>query len=134
MNKRITDFNEVIAYFTYDKEKQRPYVNLKDLYKEYGKDKVYQVLGLYINDSKFGKQGSAVLDDVQVNIPKHMTEVIEQIRADEKIVDDINRGAVGFVIYEYQPRNYDITAYSIRWVDIEVEDGFTPTSNDDIPF
>lgn len=128
----ITRFNESIAYFTYDKEKSRPYTNLETLYKEHGKEKVYKVLGLYINEGNFGKQGSAVLEDEQVNLPKHLVNVINEIRSDEKLVSDINAGAVGFVIYEYIPKNYNIKAYSIRWVDIEPED-FTEVDIDDIP-
>lgn len=129
----ITRFNESIAYFTYDKEKSRPYTNLETLYKEHGKDKVYKVLGLYINEGKFGEQGSAVLEDVQVNLPKHLNNVVKEIRSDEKLVSDINAGLVGFSIYEYIPKNYNIKAYSIRWVDIEPED-FTQVDIDDIPF
>ena len=131
--KGITSFNATIAYFTYDKEKKREYVKLEDLFKEYGKDKQYKVLGLYINESKFGEQGSAVLDDVQVNLPKHLVPVIKEICSNEKLVEDINEGKVGFEIYEYMPTNYNITAYAIRWVDIEVED-FTEVDTDEIPF
>ena len=129
----ITNFNETIAYFTYDKEKKREYVKLEDLFKENGKEEVYKVLGLYINESKFGEQGSAVLDDVQVNLPKHLVPVIKEIRSNEKLVDDINAGKVGFEIYEYIPKNYNMTAYAIRWVDIEVED-FTEVTDETIPF
>ncbi len=133
MKMTITNFNETIAYFTYDKEKKREYVKLEDLFNEHGKDKVYTVLGLYINEGKFGEQGSAVLDDVQVNLPKHLVPVIKEIRSNEKLVDDINAGKVGFEIYAYVPRNYNITAYSIRWVDIETED-FTEVDGENIPF
>lgn len=129
----ITQFNETVAYFTYDKEKSREYTNLKDLFSKNGKDTVYEVLGLYINDSKFGEQGSAVLDDVQVNLPKHMTPVIKEIRGNEKLVEDINDGLVGFEIYQYIPRNYDKKAYSIRWVDIEKDD-FKEVDGEQIPF
>lgn len=131
--KNITQFNETVAYFTYDKEKKREYTNLKDLFSKNGKDTVYEVLGLYINDSKFGEQGSAVLDDVQVNLPKHLTPVIKEIRGNEKLVEDINDGLVGFEIYQYIPRNYDKKAYSIRWVDIEKDD-FKEVDGEQIPF
>ena len=129
----ITRFNESIAYFTYDKEKSRPYTNLETLYNENGKDKVYKVLGLYINEGKFGEQGSAVLEDVQVNLPKHLVPVIKEIRSDEKLVSDINAGLVGFKIYEYISKKYNVKAYSIRWVDIEPVD-FTEVDTDEIPF
>lgn len=129
----ITRFNTNEVYFTYDREKSRPYTNLETLYKEYGKDKVYKVLGLYINEGKFGEQGSAVLEDVQVNLPKHLVPVIKEIRADEELVSDINDGKVGFKIYQYISKRYNVKAYSIRWVDIEPVD-FTEVDTDDMPF
>lgn len=131
--KNITEFNESIAYFTYDKEKKRDYTNLKDLYLENGKKEVYQVLGLYINTGKFGEQGSAILDDVQVNLPKHLVDSIKEIRSSEKIVEDINEGLVGFEIYEYFTKQYNTNAYAIKWVDIEKKD-FTEVDGENIPF
>ena len=133
MQMTITRFNAGNLYFVYDKEKSRPYTNLETLYKENGKDKVYKVLGLYINEGKFGEQGSAVLEDVQVNLPKHLVPVIKEIRSDENLVDDINQGLVGFKIYKYYTKKYGREAYSINWVDIEPED-FTEVDDDDIPF
>lgn len=130
----ISRFNESIAYFTYDKEKSRPYTNLETLYKEYGKGKVYKVLGLYINEGKFGEQGSAVLEDIQVNLPKHLVPIIKEIRSDEKLVSDINAGLVGFSIYGFIPKNYNNMAYSIRWEEIEVEDYTYHIKDDSIPF
>ena len=129
----ITRFNTSEAYFTYDREKSRPYTNLESLYKLNGKDKVYKVLGLYVNEGKFGEQGSAVLEDVQVNLPKHLVPVIKEIRSDEKLVSDINAGLVGFKIYPYISKKYNVKAYSIRWVDIEPAD-FTKVDTDDMPF
>ena len=133
----ITRFNKggngENSYFIYDKEKSRPYTKLETLYKENGKDKVYKVLGLYINEGKFGEQGSAVLEDVQVNLPKHLVPVIKEIRSDEKLVSDINVGLVGFKIYPYISKKYNVKAYSIRWVDIEPAD-FTEVDTDDMPF
>lgn len=118
----ITRFNKSKAYFTYDKEKSRPYTDLETLYKEHGKDKVYKVLGLYINEGIFDEQGSAVLEDIQVNLPKHLVPVIKEIRSDEKLISDINEGLVGFKIYKYYTKKYGREAYSIRWVDIGPED------------
>ncbi len=129
----ITRFNKSEAYFTYDREKSRPYTNLETLYKKYGKNKVYKVLGLYINEGKFGEQGSAVLEDVQVNLPKHLVPVIKEIRSDEKLVSDINAGKVGFKIYAYISKKYNVKAYSIRWVDIEPAD-FTEVDTGVMPF
>ena len=129
----ITRFNKNSnnPYFIYDREKSRPYTNLETLYKKYGKDKVYKVLGLYVNEGKFGEQGTAVLDDVQVNLPKHLVPVIKEIRADEQLVLDINAGKVGFKIYPYISKKYNVKAYSIRWVELEPDDD---EDANDMPF
>lgn len=131
----ITRFNKGgnEPYFVYDREKSRPYTNLQSLYKLNGKDKVYKVLGLYVNEGKFGEQGSAVLEDVQVNLPKHLVPVIKEIRSDEQLVSDINAGLVGFKIYEYISKKYNVKAYSIRWVDIEPDD-FIEVDDNEMPF
>ena len=130
----ITRFNKNgnNPYFIYDREKSRPYTNLETLYKKYGKDKVYKVLGLYVNEGKFGEQGTAVLDDVQVNLPKHLVPVIKEIRADEQLVLDINAGKVGFKIYPYISKKYNVKAYSIRWVELKPDD-FIET-DEEMPF
>lgn len=131
----ITKFNGNAAYFTFDKEKKRGYVNLETLYTENGKDKVYKVLGLYVNESQFGKQGSAVLDDIQVNLPGHLVDTINEIRGDEGLVNDINMGKVGFTIYEYKAKKYNKSSYSIKWVEIESDlADFYPIDTDDIPY
>lgn len=115
----ILNYNKNVAYFDYDKEKERPYVKLEELYKENGSEYVYKVLGLYINSGKYGEQGTAVLDSVQVNLPMHLTETIRNIRENEDVVEDINKGKVGFKIYKYEPKKYNTTSYSIVWVELK---------------
>lgn len=130
----ITRFNKIGngAYFVYDREKSRPYTNLESLYKKYGRDKIYKVLALYINEGKFGEQGLAVLDDVKVNLPKHLVPVLKEIISDEQLVSDINEGKVGFKIYPFISKRYNVKSYSIRWVELEPDD-FIET-NEDMPF
>lgn len=128
----ITRFNksEIGPYFVYDREKSRPYTNLESLYNLNGKDKVYKVLALYVNEGKFGEQGLAVLDDVKVNLPKHLVPVIIEILSDEELISDINNGKVGFKIYPYISKRYNVKSYSIRWVEL---DDFTEVDGK-IPF
>lgn len=73
------------------------------------------------------------MEDFQVNLPRHLVPVIKEIRSDEKLVSDINAGLVGFKIYEYISKKFNVKAYSIRWVDIEPAD-FTEVDTDNIPF
>lgn len=113
----ITDFNKTVAFFDFDKDKERPYVKLENLF-ETDKDEVHKVLGLYINEGKFGEQASVVMDDVCVSLPLHYTDTVKQILESEKIVQDINEGKVGFTIYKYTSKNYNTESYAITWVDL----------------
>lgn len=123
----ITKFNSGGAYFEYDKDKNRGYVSLRDLYESNDKNTEYKLLGLYINESKFGEQPSAVLEDVQANLPKHLVSTVKEIRGNQDLVDDINNGKVGFKIYEYEDKKFGKKCYSINWIE------FQP-SDEDIPF
>ena len=115
----ILDFNKGVARFEFDGGKDFDYVKLEDLYIENGKNEVYRVNALYINDSKFGEQPLAVTDTHNVNLPMHLLEDVKQIRNIEKIVDDINNGKVGFKIYQYANTKYNSVGYSMNWVEID---------------
>ena len=132
----ITRFNKGVVKFTFKAGEDFKYRTLKELYKENGQDKVYKVKGLYINTkSKFGNAPVAVTDELYVNLPKHLLETIEDIRKDEKLVEDINNDLVGFTIYEYHNEDYNNKGYSINWVELEESEheGFSST-DEDIPF
>ena len=60
----------------------------------------------------------AVNDSLLVNLPAHLTEVCEQMRADEEAVDAINHGQAGFKIYEYASKS-GVIRYSVDWVDLQ---------------
>ncbi len=129
----ILNYNNSQAYFTFKQTEGFEYVDLETLYKEHGERKQYLVNALYVNENgQYGQSPLVVGSDQYINLPSHMVEQVEQIRADEKIVEDINNGKVGFVIYEYYQKKYKKTCYGINW--IELDDGFIVETENNIPF
>lgn len=113
----ILDFNKRRKFLYVDTEGFE-YKKLGDLYKTYGKDEVYVVRALYINDTKFGKSPLAVSDRCFINLPNHLVGDIEQIINDDELVEQINLGKIGFKIYEYVSRKYNKVCYGIEWVEL----------------
>lgn len=115
----ITKFNHVGRKFTFNTPTNHPYKSLEDVFTENGSttEQVYTVRALYINHkSKFGDAPCLVTDFETINLPKHMTEDVKSIIADDDIVADINNGNVGFTIAPYEKDGRIF--YSINWVEI----------------
>lgn len=110
----VNDLNKGIKRFEYEITKEHSYKKLEDLYKEDDKG-VYIVRMFYTNTkSKFGNNEVVVTDKYLINLPKHLTETVEKIKADEKYVDLINEGKFAFNIYEYEYAEGK-KAYSVNW-------------------
>lgn len=117
------NFNDVMgkhistAFFDYDRERERQFINLKNLMEAKG-DITHKIEAIFINTkSKFGDAPVIYTDDYMVNIPEHMLETCQEIRQDEDAVDLINEGRVGFQVYSYNGKNG--TGYSINIVEIK---------------
>ena len=118
----ITRFNKNFVHFTFKAGEDFKYYSLKELYEKYGKDAVYRVNALYINDTGYyGKTPLVVGDEYYINLPSHLVDTVEEIRADEDLVNDINNGKVGFKIYEYYVKKYNKKAYSVNWIELDNE-------------
>lgn len=95
------------------------YKTLADMYNTYGKETVYPLKAVYINTKgKFADNPVFATDSEFVNIPAHMTDVARSIIVDEEAIKDINRGVVGFSIYEYENKTFHKTCYGVRFVDV----------------
>lgn len=115
----ISKFNHSGRKFKFQTPESHTYKSLAMLYAEYSDnpERVTVVRALYINHkSKYGDSPCMVTDFEIVNLPKHMTDDVKAIIADDSIVDDINSGRVGFKIAPYEKDNK--TYYSIDWVEI----------------
>lgn len=87
------------------------------------KGETFRMLGVFVNSkSVFGDSPCAIVDGALVNLPEHMTPVIQNILNDTEAVESIKCGVVGFTVREYQSKNPKAkgkTCYTIDWVDIE---------------
>lgn len=96
------------------------YESMADLFNENGKDHVYPLTAIYINNkSKFGRSPVFATDTCFVNAPAHMLETSLDILADDEAVAAINNGEVGFVIYPYTAEKFNRECFGINFVDIE---------------
>lgn len=88
--------------FVFDIDFKKDFISLKELYEKDG-DNVYVLNGLYINTK--GMYGDAPVfetDEYLVNIPSHMTDTCKDILSDEKAIEEIKSGKVGFTIRQYE--------------------------------
>ena len=87
------------------------------------KGETFRMLGVFVNSKLvFGDSPCAIVDGALVNLPEHMTPVIQNILNDTEAVESIKCGVVGFTVREYQSKNPKAkgkTCYTIDWVDIE---------------
>ena len=94
----ISKHQKVVANFNFE-EKDRDFKKLTEL--ELGKK--YTILALFINTKgKLGDQGILIIDDYQVNMPLHLTDLAKELRQDEEIIEAINNRELAFEIYEYK--------------------------------
>lgn len=62
----------------------------------------YTIEALFINTKgKFGNQGVIYTSDAIVNLPNHLTNLIEDMRKDNEVTDAINARQLAFEVYEY---------------------------------
>ena len=111
------DLNKGVKKFDYEMTDKHEYKKLEELFKE-NKEGVYIVRMFYTNKkSKFGENEVVVTDDYIINLPKHLTETVEQIIKDENYLKLIGEGKFGFNIYEYEYNEGKKRkkAYSVNW-------------------
>lgn len=102
--------------FDYDNEKEREYIKLGEL----DSSKTYPIEALFINTKgKFGNQGVIISGDYIVNLPNHLTEMIEDMRQDAEMVEAINDRLFDFEIYEFESKKYNRKSHGINLVPSE---------------
>lgn len=96
------------------------YISLKDLQDPGDLEKVFKLLGLYINTkSKYGEVPVAIIEGTFVNLPKHLTEDVREMLGDPETVQEIRGGKCGFRIREYDDARFNRHCYSVDWADIK---------------
>lgn len=116
VNELLNKYSNGGAKFEYDNEKEREYIKLGEL----DMSKTYPIEALFINTKgKFGDQGVIISGDYIVNLPNHLTEMIEEMRQDSEMVDAINQRLFDFEIYEFESKKYNRVSHSINLVPSE---------------
>lgn len=100
LNNILNKYGNTNPSYNFDK-KDRPFLNLVDL-KLADEGVRYPIQALFINTSgKFGPQGVIVTEDAQVNLPKHLTDLVKELRQDQEVTDAINARQLAFEVYSY---------------------------------
>lgn len=117
----MTNLNNILKKYSnggapqydYDNEQERDFIKLAEL----PQDKKYTIEALFINKKgKFGDQGVIVIENYFVNLPNHLTEMIEEMRSDNEVTEAINNRELAFEIYEFTSKKYNRTSVSINIV------------------
>lgn len=117
----MTNLNNILKKYSnggapqydYDNEQERDFIKLAEL----PQDKKYTIEALFINTKgKFGDQGVIVIENYFVNLPNHLTEMIEEMRSDNEVTEAINNRELAFEIYEFTSKKYNRTSVSINIV------------------
>ena len=114
----ITKFNSKGNQFDYKAPEGTPYKKLKDLYDRKHPDNFWVILGAFVHDGQYGENAVLVTKDCYVNLPAHMVKKVKDLIDDEETVADINRGAAGFKIYEYE-NSQGKKSFSVTFCDVE---------------
>lgn len=113
---KTTQYNRFTRKFNADLSDLK-FIKLETLH-ENEPDEVYQVTGLYINrKSQFGDRPYLSTPNFLCDLPKFMLEDIEDMINDPEVVDEINKGIVGFRVTTYYSKTYRKKCYSITFVD-----------------
>lgn len=95
------------------------YTNLATLYNT-DPEAQHKVLGLFVNTKgKYGAEPNAIIENnLIVNLPRHLLETVNELLDDDRYIDYIKAGHVGFNIYQYHSSKYNKDAYSVTWLDL----------------
>lgn len=95
------------------------YVDLDTLY-DTDPTAQHKVLGFFVNSKgKFGAEPNAILENNLIaNLPRHLLDTVNQMLDDNRYIEYIKEGHVGFTIYQYHTNKYNKDAYSVTWLDL----------------
>lgn len=93
-------------------EREREFAKLQEL----TEGTRYTIQALFINTKgKFGDQGVIYTQDKIINLPKHLLELVKELRADNEVTQAINERQLAFETYTYST-DEGRTGYSINIV------------------
>lgn len=94
------------------------FLKLSKIYNKKTPDKVFNVRGLQVFDTRYGESATVILDDCFVNLPSHMLQTIKAMLQDDELIEKINDGKIGFTIREYEDTKHGAgKCYGVTWVE-----------------
>ena len=95
------------------------YVDLNTLY-DTDPTAQHKLRGFFVNSKgKFGAEPNAILENNLIaNLPRHLLDTVNQMLDDNRYIEYIKEGHVGFTIYQYHTNKYNKDAYSVTWLDL----------------
>ena len=114
----ITKFNSKGNSFIYRAPEGTPYKKLKDLYDKKHPDNFWVILGAFVHNGQYGENAVLVTKDCYVNLPDHMVQKVKDLLNDDEVIEQINAGAAGFKIYEYENAKGN-KSFSVTFCDVE---------------
>ena len=91
-----------------------------DFISKYG-DNVVKIDGLYINKKgMYNDHPVAIMvnENVLLDLPSHMTDVVNDILEDAESIDLIKKGLVGLKAHEYVDKKYHKRCVGFEWCDL----------------
>lgn len=106
--------------FTFNSD-ELEFANLADIITEKKGNFKAVVRGCFVYDAKHGKRPAIITDKVIINVPNHLVKTVEQILANDDMIDAINRGECVIESYQYKDKD-GIERNSVRFLDAEHTD------------
>lgn len=118
------NFNELNKSSFTINTKDFDYKSLADLFNDNGKDAVYTVRALYINDKgKYGDSAVCATDrdgGYFINLPRHIIDTVKVILANKQAIDAINNSECCLKIRPYYSTKYKKDCYGVEFLNADV--------------
>ena len=112
-------YNKVNTIFDID-TKDYEFMNGYEFMETYG-TRTMRIDGLYINkNGMYGDHPVVILMDVQklLDLPSHMTAVVNEILSDKDAISLIKKGLVGVKAHEYTDKKHNKQCVGFDWCDL----------------
>jgi hypothetical protein len=103
--------------FTYQPEGELPFIKIKELREKSG-DGPYVIKALWIASRNSAEAHPIItIEGYNVSIPAYKLQDVENMLQDDPTIEQINKGACGFVIADYE--NKFGKQVGIRWIKLD---------------
>ena len=114
--EKYNKFNTIFGIYI----KDFAFMDGHDFIAKYG-DNVVKIDGLFINKkSNYDDHPVAIIADEKIllDLPSHMTDVVNEVLQDSESIDLIKKGLVGLKAHEYVENRYHKRCIGYEWCDL----------------